>query len=607
MPSIRPFTRHPRTRSAPSALYLSAILVSLTFGFASGSMAAESGRAADAPLDIIDATKERIRAAMKEHDIRGVSIALVSADRLIWAEGYGWADEAKRRRATANTLYPSGAISMTLTAAATLQAVERGELELDKPVRDYLSEFAPRSRFGAEAVITVRQLLSHHSGLPAMHFANMMAVKPPTLAEFVTQLREEFLVAPPGRAAIPSFPAYSVAGHVLEKRSKLAFDSLMRERLLEPLGMAQSTYVIGPQHQDTLTKTYRKGKEAERLNVRDLPAIGLHTTVIDLARFAQMLLNEGQVGKHRILKSSSVQEMLRPQNADVEFDVGDYLGLGWRLRGLPLPNGQHAVWQEGNSPFSGGRLVLVPEEKLALIVLGNSNKTYRLADDVSRYLLKRWISGDAPSAPSTTPPQTVARAGAAPELQGHYTTPLGLATIRRGDRRLAAEIFGRTVQLVEHPTGWLSIEYRFLGVLPIPIDALKEARLWPAEVGGRAGAILEYKDRVTRFAERLPRVTLSPAWQKRLGHYVAIDRDPTLALLETRQVEFKYEDGVAYFDFRMPGWLGLHSRVPVIPVSDTELVVAGTGWLMGDTIRVVRVKNEERLRYSGYHFRPVDR
>jgi hypothetical protein len=115
--------------------------------------------------------------------------------------------------------------------------------------------------------------------------------------------------------------------------------------------------------------------------------------------------------------------------------------------------------------------------------------------------------------------------------------------------------------------------------------------------------VARYKDHVLRFAQKIPRAPLPPAWQKRLGVWEAVERDALLDLIELERIELRYDDGVLYFYYALPGWLGLEVLVPVKPVSDTELVLHGTGWLMGETVRVVRRGGQEQLRYSGYELR----
>jgi CubicO group peptidase (beta-lactamase class C family) len=559
-------------------------------------------RAADART--IAEIRRLIEAEMKAHNVPGLSIALVDAEGVRWSQGFGYADLANRHAATTTTLFPAGTLTMTLTAAAVMQQVERGRIELDAPVTRYLPEFAPRSRYPDARPITVRQLLSHHAGLPAMHFQGMMAKRPVSLAAFTAQLRDTYLVAPPQQVYIFSHPGYAVLGRLLETRSQRGFAEHVHASLMEPLGMRRSTFAPDFSGDAGVSHSYRKGREFARLPVRDVSAIGLYSSAEELAYYVQMLLNDGRVGERRVLQAASITEMFRAQNREVALDLGNHVGLGWRLSGMTVAGARRVVWQDGSSPFSGGRLVILPDAGLGLVVLGNGNKMWSVAETVSERLLAGLLETGKRRAPSPAAELVVTPGDGKPlELSGHYVTPLGLVTVRGNGDQLRADVFGRTVALVRHPTGWIGVEYRLLGLFPIPIPALREARLWPAVSQGRTTAVLDHRNQLRRFAEELPTTPLPKAWQQRLGRYTVIDRDPILDMVETRVIDFKYEDAVAYFDFRLPGWLGLRSQIPVLPVSDTELVVAGTGWLMGDTIRVVRVAGEERLVYSGYQFR----
>lgn len=548
-----------------------------------------------------------IEAEMKSHDVPGLSIALIDAERLRWSQGFGLADVDRRRRVTHSTLFPAGTLTMPLTASAVMQRMEDGGLELDAAAARYLPEFAPRTRYPQAGPITVRQLLSHHSGLPAMHFQGMMAKHPLSLAAFMTRLRDEYVVAPPQHVYVFSHPGYAVLGRLLEQQGDGSYAEQLRTNLLEPLGMRRATFT--PDTGDTnISLSYRKRARFPRLPVRDLPAIGLYSSAEELAYFAQMLLNEGRVGERRVLQAASVAEMFRAQNRDVTLDLQNHVGLGWRLKGMTIEGARRVVWQDGSSPFSGGRIIILPDDRLALVILGNGNKMWAVAETVGQRLLGGLLARTKPSAHAAKSEMTVAVAeerGKPPALSGHYVTPLGLVTVRGEGKDLKADVFGKTVELVRHPTGWIGVEYRLLGLLPIPIATLNEARLWPSVSHGRTTALLDHKNELRRFAEQLPTTTLSTAWRRRLGRYAVIDRDPILDILETREIVLKYDNQVAYFDFRLPGWLGLHSQIPVLPVSDTELVVAGTGWLMGDTIGVVQVDGQERLVYSGYQFRRI--
>ena len=109
------------------------------------------------------------------------------------------------------------------------------------------------------------------------------------------------------------------------------------------------------------------------------------------------------------------------------------------------------------------------------------------------------------------------------------------------------------------------------------------------------------------MGERIEPTPLPEAWRKRLGDYQAVDRDLLLKLVKFGPIGLAHNDGLLTLRYRVPGWLGMVATIPVRPVSDTELVIEGTGWLMGETVHVVQRGGQERLRYSGYELRQISR
>ena len=95
----------------------------------------------------------------------GLSIALVDGGRTVWARGFGSADRAARVPVTADTLFHIGSTSKTLAAAAVMQLVEQGRVDLDTPLSRYVPQFKMLPRFPG-SVVTVRSVLDMHSGIP---------------------------------------------------------------------------------------------------------------------------------------------------------------------------------------------------------------------------------------------------------------------------------------------------------------------------------------------------------------------------------------------------------------------------------------------------------
>jgi len=110
----------------------------------------------------------RTLAPFIEHQLAGkqlpaISIALIDDQQIVWAQGFGLADPDKKIAATAGTIYRVGSVSKLFTDIGVMQLVERGELNLDAPITEYLTDFHPKNPFGKP--ITLRELMSHRSGL----------------------------------------------------------------------------------------------------------------------------------------------------------------------------------------------------------------------------------------------------------------------------------------------------------------------------------------------------------------------------------------------------------------------------------------------------------
>ena len=553
------------------------------------------------------AVSELIRKEMKAKDVPGLSIALVEDQKIVWAEGFGYADRARRVPARADTLYSAGGLSMLFTTTALLQFADQGTIDLDQPVKKYLPEFSIRTRFTHAPAITPRHLLAHLSGLPAMYFMNMWTPKPEPLAAFVARLKDEYVANPPGHVFSPSFPGYDVLGRVLEVQCNQPFATCLQERLLVPLGMQRSTFEVERAERALLATHYWSDKPVASVAVRDVPAAGLISSVPELARFVQMLLANGKLGGKQVLKPHSVSEMLRVQNAGVALDLDTRVGLGWRLSGVRFPQARTVAWLSNESPFARGRMLLVPEHKLGVIVLANSSGATEAVEKVSERLMELVLQNRKPVTPVETQ-QAVTAASAPPkreDIVGHYATALGLISVTADGGRYHAQMLGKTFNLLRQPEDLFAAEYRLLGLFPIPISMLKEARITTAKIGGQHVAIAYYRNQAHRLGTRIESLRLSAAWRKRLGEYQAVERDPLLDLVKLGNVTLVYNDGLLYFRYRVPGWLGLAANIAVRPVSDTELVTSGTGWLMGETVQVVQRDGKETLRYSGYEFRRI--
>lgn len=296
-----------------------------------------------------------VRKEMWRHGIVGLSIAVVDDQKVAWARGFGHADKGRDVPATPETVYRVGSISKLFTATAAVQLAERGLMDPDRPLNDYLPEFSIKSRFNG-GVITPRNIMTHHSGLPANYLRGMWTRDPAPLGRLVELTRGEYAAYPPDWVFSYSNLGFALLGAAVEKTAGKDFSGQMDEALLGPLGMTSSRFATRLGASPGNSKGYRDGKETEDPPLRDVPAGGLNSSVADLAHFMEMIFADGGYGGKTILKPGSAGEMLRPQNQNVPLDFSFRVGLGWMLGGLgdidikgAGPVAHHAG---GDPPFS---------------------------------------------------------------------------------------------------------------------------------------------------------------------------------------------------------------------------------------------------------------
>lgn len=131
-------------------------------------------RPADDPFDRV---RVFIRRQMTERQVPSVAVAVARDGRIIWEEGFGWADRENRAPATAHTIYSLASISKPITATGLMVLKERGLIDLDRPINDYLGATKINIRVGNPLDATVRRVANHTAGLP-LHYQFFYADEP---------------------------------------------------------------------------------------------------------------------------------------------------------------------------------------------------------------------------------------------------------------------------------------------------------------------------------------------------------------------------------------------------------------------------------------------
>ena len=315
---------------------------------------------------VVDYLAARIPYDMSASKVPGVSIAIVDDQRIVWSTGFGVADASRHRRATRDTLYRVGAISKVVTAAAVLRAADDGRLPLDAPAGDALPDWHVEPRrnamqwMGAEPY-TARNLLSLH---------------PATLEDTMGRARADM--------------AYALLGDMVAHVAREPFDTYVRRTILQPLNMPRAGFQPHARMLEQRASGYRRGQPWSEAPQPNEAADGLWMSASEMARFSSMLFAGGKYsGKDsgkRVLTEKSAQTLL-----DLETVAGGGLDLDCRfaLSWLAAPCGDDLVRAASVREHSGAteafhaRWVLAPQDKLAVLVMSNSDSGESLVASVS--------------------------------------------------------------------------------------------------------------------------------------------------------------------------------------------------------------------------------
>ncbi len=290
----------------------------------------------------------QLKALHAKSDFPGFAVAIVDREHgILYEKGFGWADRENRKPFIAQTVMNIGSVSKTFIGVALMQAVEKGQIDLDAPIDRYLGFKARNPRF-PDKPMTLRHLATHTSGVTDRESIYRQAysegMEPSMeLGDYLTQYldpegrmydRRNFGKRPPGEVYEYSNIGAALAAFVLEKALGRSFDLLTTESILKPLGMHDSGWSYGDIELDSHAVLYDGNDIVEPYTLVTYPDGGLRTSVSSLGRYLTAMLGGGAVEGSRILTETSVAAMIAPQfdPRDPPKDWGEKnSGIFWSL------------------------------------------------------------------------------------------------------------------------------------------------------------------------------------------------------------------------------------------------------------------------------------
>ena len=406
-------------------------------------------------LQIGPSTTWTIQERMQHYRVPGLSIAVINNFKVEWSRQYGVRDSRTGESVTDSTLFQIASITKPVTATVALKLVERGVLDLDRDVNEYLKSWkVPENEFTREEKVTLRRILSHSAGLTVPGFRgyaegeavpNILQVldgKPPANSAPVR------VDMKPGSGARYSGGGYTVLQLIIEDVTGRPLAELIDELVLKPAGMKESSlaYPLPAALAARRSSGHDESKRAftgYAFVLGGSGCCGLWTTAADLAKFGTEMQRALRGDTDAILRPTTAKMMATPTNSET-------FGLGWELHRYGSTT---YLAHGGGNPGFGSLLIVHPTAGYGAAILMNAN-TDGLPGEILNSIASEyaWDWVQPRSYPSTEVfishlREVYRERPNDPEVSEAGLNRLGYGLIRTGPRDAALQVFALDVEL----------------------------------------------------------------------------------------------------------------------------------------------------------------
>jgi CubicO group peptidase (beta-lactamase class C family) len=306
-------------------------------------------------------------------EVAGISISVVQNGQIVFAKGYGYADNDAKRPIIAETTYlEPGSVSKLFTWTAVMQLVEQGKIDLHADIRQYLPKEYLKLRY--KEPVTMQHLMTHTAGFEE-RLEGLIISDPNllvSLEEYLGPKRQPKQIYRPGTVIAYSNFSTSLAGLIVQQISGMPFEQYIDQHIFAPLGMQNSYFAprydqiegVMEKRAKGHAKTKKGWKVLPDFYINDMPAGSMNSTSTDLARFLIAHLNRDS------------KLFAKPETFDLMHSVafthdpllpGNAHGFWERFAG------EHRVLEHGGNTNGFSALVaMVPEQKFGIAVLTNT-------------------------------------------------------------------------------------------------------------------------------------------------------------------------------------------------------------------------------------------
>jgi CubicO group peptidase (beta-lactamase class C family) len=315
--------------------------------------------------------RKLINDRMAAESIPSFSIAVARKGKILWEESFGWADRENKIPATAHTPYYLASVTKSITATAIMVLHERKQLDIDRPVNNYLRPARLSSPLWNVDGATVRRVANHTAGLTTFVQNRFGAPKNFSFPQDRIIQRYGIVFWPPGDHFDYSNLGYGILGEVVSRVSGKSYGAFMRDEIFRPLGMNDASIGISVANEKHAAKRYDSAFGFRPGAVSASPgASTAYCSADDLIKFGMFHLKFHGPGRKAVLSDETIDLM---QNSTVVIEGSARYGLGWWIN-EDLYGYRSALGQGGTNDASAS-LQLIPSEGIVVVALANTGTT----------------------------------------------------------------------------------------------------------------------------------------------------------------------------------------------------------------------------------------
>ena len=325
----------------------------------------------------------------KEHV--GLTAGIFVDGQIAWTGGAGYRDLKKQTPANSDMVNRLASISKSMTAIAIMQLVEKGKLDLEASVQTYVPDFPKKP----EGEITIRQLLTHTSGIP--HYKGLLDgfswKEYKNLSHAVKRFQKRDLKGTPGKVYQYTTYGYVLLGRVIEKASGMSYEAYMKKYIWDVAGMQHTSAEPTNKKVDNKSRLYKKNKKGQlkkdintNLSMK-VPGGGIQSTAADLLKFGQAIIENKLISKETLEKMFYDPKIKNWGNPNI-------MGFFY----YNTEEGNRIIGHNGSQPGSNTLMLILLDKEIVISCLSNTRKGGNVFS-LARQLIEQTVSKEVRAQP----------------------------------------------------------------------------------------------------------------------------------------------------------------------------------------------------------------